>query len=146
MTRTSMLATAAVAATALGLCGWAVAEVLRPVAHEVAADGRRLELRYEIRREAPYAPPPPTEATLLQVLTPQAPTRVEDEVLSAQAGDALRSLQAEDAARNAAALASIRAEDARIDRETASQLAETRATDAALQPPASTPMETAIPS
>lgn len=128
MTRTSMLGFAAAAVLTLGLGGWAAAGASQPAPAPVR-DGQGphlLQVRYEVRREAPYLPPPATEATRLDVLSAQAPTVVEDGVLSAQAGDALRSVQAEEAARTAAAMAAIRAEDARIDRETAAAMATER--------------------
>ena len=112
---------AAAAVVLLGLGGWAAAGAASPT-HVAASDGRTLELRYEVVRAAAYVAPPATEATRLDVLDAQAPTGVEDGVLSAQAGDALRSSQAEDAARTTAALAAVRAQDARIDRETAAAL------------------------
>ena len=129
MTRTSMIATAAGAALALALGGWAAADAARPAGAGPASAGRVLEVRYELRREPAYVPPPPSEATRLDVLNALPPTAIEEGVLSAQAGEALRSLQAQDAARSAAALAAIRAEGARIDRETAAALAGPRATD-----------------
>ena len=111
---------------------------------DVAPDGRGLRVVYEVRREPAYTPPPPTEETRLEVLGAYTPTRVEDGVLSAQAGEALRSLQAEDAARTASALAAIRAQDVRIDRETAAALEDVR--DAAGDPPSSgAPAEAATP-
>lgn len=137
MTRTSMLTTAAAVAAALGLGGWA-AGALHP-SHAAASDGRTLQLRYEVRRPPAYAPPPPTEAARIDVLNPQAPTTVEEGVLSAQSGEALRSLQTEDAARTTAALATVRADDARVDRETAAALDDTRDPDLPAdqrQPPA----------
>ncbi len=124
MTRGHVWATAAAGAALvamLGLGGWAAASAPHPAA-ATASDGRVLQVRYELKREAPYVAPPATEATRLDVLDARSPIVVEDGVLSAQAGEALRSLQAEDAARTAQAMATVRAEDARIDRETTSAL------------------------
>ena len=126
MTREYRLAVAAAGVAlvaALGLGGWAAASAPH---HIAASDGRVLEVRYEVRREPTYVPPAATEATRLDVLSAQPATVAEDGVLSAQAGDALRSVQAEDAARTTAALEAIRAQDARIDREAAAAVDNTR--------------------
>lgn len=125
MTRNSVLVIGGLAVVAIGLAGWGAAAAIRPV-HVRASDGRVLQVRYEVRREPAYAPPPPAEATRLDVLNPQSAVVIEDGVLSAQAGQALRSLQAEDDARTAAALGAVRAQDARIDRDTAAALSSVR--------------------
>lgn len=121
MGRTSLVAIAAAGvALGLGAGGWAAAEASNRGAAP-ASDGR-LVIRYEVRRAPAYTPPPPSEATRLDVLSATPATTVDDGVLSAQAAAAYRSLQAEDDARRAAALADIRAQDAVADRETARAL------------------------
>ncbi len=143
MTRKARIAAGAAGAGMLGMLatalgGWAAAGVSRPPPAATAFEGRGLQLRYEVRREPAYVPPPPADATRLDVLDAQAATRVEDAVLSSQAGYALRALQSEDAARAASALAEVRAADARIDREAAAALADERASHRADDLPAPT--------
>ena len=134
MTRTALLGITAGATLVLGAGGWAAADALRPAHTSGDAPRGALQVRYEIRREPAYAPPPPTEATRLEVMSTAPATAIEDGVLSAQAAAALRSIQAEDAARTAAALADVRAEEARIDRETQAALRAGREGDGAPAP------------
>lgn len=138
MGRTSLVAIAAAGvALGLGAGGWAAAEASNRGAAP-ASDGR-LVIRYEVRRAPAYAPPP-SEATRLDVLSAMPATTVDEGVLSAQAAAAYRSLQAEDDARRAAALADIRAQDAVADRETARALERLHA-ESARQPGEDTPAE-----
>lgn len=102
------------AAAGVGLAGWAGSAALRP-GDGAASAGRVLALRYEVRREPTYVPPPVAEETRLATLAPTSATTVDEGVLSAQAMSALRSLQAAEDARAAAARSALRLENVRLD-------------------------------
>ena len=150
MTRLDLPAWAAPAAAGFGVAavlatgGWAVADaVMHP---EPASAGRLIEVRRQVVRAAPYVAPPITEEARLDV-RPTGYLAAPDPSLAAVEADASwRAMQQEDTARMRAALAEVRAADARVDRELASALSQSRpapeaASETATEAPASPAVE-----
>ena len=119
------------AVAALGACavmtlgGMAVADaVIHP---EPASSGRVIEVRYQLVRAAAYAPPPPTEEARLDV-RPSGPVAPDASLIPATwtVEYSQSAVPMEDVALQRT-LASIRAEDAKLDRELKADLARMRA-------------------
>lgn len=126
-------------AAVLATGGWAAADA---ASHpDPASAGRVIEVRRQVVRAAPYAPPPVTEEARLDV----RPTAYAAAPLAPEAQAAWSTLEAEDRARMAQAAQAVRAEDARLDRELRAQLAAVRAeaapaaVEASEAPPVSAP-------
>ncbi len=130
MTRFDLPAWAAPAAAGFGVVavlvtgGWAVADA---VSHpEPASAGRLIEVRRQVVHAPPYTPPPVTEEARLDVRPTGYLAAPDPALLPVEADASWRAMQADDNARMRAALAEVRAADARADRELAAALARTR--------------------
>lgn len=116
---------AAAGAAAVLLLGGSGLAVASAASHpEPASAGRLLAFDYVLARGPSYTPPPPTEATRLDVRPPAA---LYVPAVTPAADAIWLATQADDARRMAAALAEVRAADRRFDREMAAQLREAQA-------------------